>query len=62
MSKEQFEREWLYQASAAIARTMLHRGLLTQEEYCRFDTILLEKYRPVLGSFQAQTPPKNLDK
>ena len=61
MSSETFDRERLYQASAAIARNMLNRGLISGEEYCRIDTILLAKYKPILGSLQPLELSKNLD-
>jgi hypothetical protein len=53
MNEEQFERERKYQASAAVAKAMLENGILTAEEYRQIDTILLEKYRPILGSLCA---------
>jgi hypothetical protein len=62
MSKEQFDRERLYQATLAVARTMLARGIITEDDYCKFDTILLAKYRPILGSLQAGKAHENLDK
>jgi len=62
MSRDNFNRERLYQASVAVARIMLNRGVITQDEYCRIDTILLEKYQPILGSLQAGKAPENLDK
>jgi len=50
MSKEQFERERLYQATIAVARTMLRNGLITEDEFAIIDTKMREKYRPLLGS------------
>jgi len=50
MNKEQFERERLYQATVSIARTMLRRGLITEEELIIIDTKTREKYRPLLGT------------
>jgi hypothetical protein len=49
MSKELFDRERLYQATLAIARTMLQRGLITVDEFTVIDTKMREKYRPLLG-------------
>lgn len=40
----------LYHMALSMAKTMLERGLLSQEEYAEMDTILLKKYRPYLGS------------
>lgn len=50
MNNEQFEAEKDYQASMLCFRQMLENGKITQEEYQQIDTILLEKYRPLLGT------------
>ncbi len=50
MSNEQFEAEKDYQASMLCFRRMLESGRITREEYERINTILLEKYRPLLGT------------
>ena len=49
MSEEQFEAEKDYQASIHLAKTLLQKGLLTEEEYAIIDTKLQEKYRPLFG-------------
>jgi hypothetical protein len=49
MSKEQFERDRLYQATLAVARTMRRKGLITEDELAIIDTKMREKYRPLLG-------------
>jgi hypothetical protein len=61
VSEEHFESESLYQATMTIARSMLERGVITQVEYSEIDTIMLDKYRPLLGSLCAGTTPKFLD-
>lgn len=50
MGKEDFKNEKLYQTTMSMARKMLSEGLITEEEYCRIDTIFLEKYRPIFGT------------
>lgn len=50
MNEEQFEAEKDYQASMLCFKQMLENGKITQEEYEQIDTILLEKYRPLLGT------------
>ena len=50
MSEEQFEAEKDYQASIHLAKTLLQKGLLTEEEYAIIDTILLDKFKPTLGT------------
>ena len=57
MNKEQFDRERLYRATLAIARTMLRKGLISKDEYTVIDTKMREKYRPLLGTLcPAESP------
>jgi|GEM_PF-1336020 len=62
MNREQFNRERLYQASIAIARTMLKKNFITEDEYFQIETILLKKYRPLLGGLQVGKMQKTLEK
>ncbi|WMJ87806.1 SHOCT domain-containing protein [Anaerocolumna sp. MB42-C2] len=50
MSEDQLQNEMLYQTTMSLARTMLERGMISEEEYHEFDTIMLEKYRPIFGT------------
>ena len=50
MTSEQLKDESSYRVSMAIAKSMLSRKLITSKEYAKIDTIMLKKYRPVLGS------------
>ena len=54
MTEEQFEREKLYQASMNLFKSMLEKGLITEEQYDIIDTKMLEKYRPLLGTLFAE--------
>jgi hypothetical protein len=56
MSEEQFRAERLYRMSLSIAKTMLKKGIITKGEYLEIDTILLQKYRPTLGTLLAGKP------
>ena len=56
MTKEQFRAERLYQMSLSVAKTMLQKGVVSEEEYKQIDTILLEKYRPILGTLLSGKP------
>ena len=49
LTKEQFERESNYRLAAAIMRTLLGKGLLTDDEYRKANDRLVERYRPVWG-------------
>ena len=50
MNEKQFDAELNYQAARQIIDGFRKQGLLTEEEHAQIDTILLEKYRPPLGS------------
>ena len=50
MTTEKFEAEKNYQAARQIAENFRKQGLLTEEEFAEIDTILLQKYRPSLGT------------
>lgn len=56
MSEEQFRAERLYRMSLSIAKTMLKKWIITKDEYLEIDTILLQKYRPTLGTLLAGKP------
>ena len=61
MNREDFRRERLYQASIAVARMMHNKSLISEVEFSQIDSILLEKYRPLLGMLNAGIQQKNLD-
>jgi len=50
MTNEQFEREMRYRTVMAVAKSMLHRGLIAKEEYEDFDHKMIEKHNPLFGS------------
>lgn len=56
VSKEQLRAERLYLMSLSVAKSMLQKGVISEDEYSEIDTILLEKYRPVLGTLLAGKP------
>ena len=56
MTKQQFRAERLYQISLSVAKTMLRKGVVSEEEYKQINTILLEKYRPILGTLLSGKP------
>ena len=53
MNEDQFEREKLYQATMNMFRSMLKKGLITEEQYTIIDTKMLQKYQPLLGTLFA---------
>jgi hypothetical protein len=50
MTDEQFRAEKLYQVSLSLAQSTLEKGHITADEFAIIDRILLEKYRPLLGT------------
>ncbi len=50
MTQIQFQREKNYQTLHSITKSMLQKGLITEQEYKKIDAMMLEKYRPLLGS------------
>lgn len=53
MTDEQFKAEKLYQTSLSIAHSLLKKDMITPEEFNAIDKLLLEKYRPLLGTLFA---------
>lgn len=49
MTSEQFEREKACRITLSIAKTMLQRGLITEQDNKKIEGMMLEKYRPLLG-------------
>lgn len=56
MNEDQFEREKLYQATMNMFRSMLKKGLITEEQYTIIDKKMLQKYQPLLGTLFAAQP------
>lgn len=56
VNEDQFEREKLYQATMNMFRSMLKKGLITEEQYAIIDTKMLQKYQPLLGTLFAAQP------
>ena len=54
LTEIQFQAEKRYQVAIAMAKSLLEKRLLTQEEYAVIDTILLDKFRPALGTLRSE--------
>lgn len=50
MSEDQFRNELLYQTTMSITKSMLEKGVISEEDYHEIDTIILEKYQPIFGT------------
>ena len=49
MTTEEYRNDMLYHAALSIGKTMLEKGLISEEEYAEMDTVLLQKYQPYMG-------------
>ena len=54
MNDECFKDEMQYQTSLSIAKTMLRKGLISEEEFDEITEFLLKKYAPLLGALFMQ--------
>ena len=54
MNDECFKDEIQYQASLSIAKAMLLKGLISEEEFDEITEFLLKKYAPLLGALFVQ--------
>lgn len=50
MTKEQFDQEKNYRISVILSKELMAKGLITKEEFDHIDTMLLEKYKPIISS------------
>lgn len=48
MTHEQFDREKRYRVALSIAKSMLHKGVIDEDDYKDIDKRLMKKYHPVL--------------
>ena len=49
MSREQFEREKMYQTTMCLFRSMAKKGIITEEDYREAERLMKEKYHPSVG-------------
>ncbi len=50
MTKLQFENEKRYRISVSIVKNMLDNNIISEKEYHTIDTILKQKYQPILAN------------
>ncbi len=50
MTSDFFQRLASYKAAMSLAKSMLHQGIISAEEYAEIDTIMTKKYGLSLGS------------
>lgn len=56
MTEQEFRAELRYRMALSAARTLLDSGIISTQEYCRIDEILLKKHQPLLGTLLAGKP------
>lgn len=49
MSEQDFEAEKKYQTALSLAKSMLKSGIISENEFTQIDTMLINKYRPILS-------------
>ncbi|EYE87180.1 hypothetical protein Q428_14795 [Fervidicella metallireducens AeB] len=48
MTKEQFEREKNYRISIAIAKSMLSKNIIDEDDFEKIKKMFIDKYRPAI--------------
>lgn len=54
MTKDQGRKEIIYQMTMSAARQMLEKGLITDEQYQKYDTKMRQKYEPIIGTLWSE--------
>lgn len=49
MTEQQMREQAVYLATMKIARSYLERGIITEEQYRQYDTVMKQKYVPFFG-------------
>lgn len=52
MNEKQFLNELVYEATMAVAREMLTKGIITQKDYEALDSRMVKKYTPLAASIK----------
>ena len=56
MTSKEDSNEFQYQLTMSLVRQLKKSGTISDNEYKQIDTIMLEKYRPVLGTLLSGNP------
>lgn len=49
MTTEQFEAEKNYRITVSIVKTWLEKGIISEKDYRKINTILVHKFKPIIG-------------
>ena len=56
MSEAEFHAEKMYLLCLGTAKAMLKKGIISEKEFTKIDTMLLEKYKPTLSTLLSGKP------
>lgn len=56
MNEAEFHAEKMYLLCLGTAKAMLKKGVISEEEFTKIDTMLLEKYKPTLSTLLLGKP------
>ena len=56
MNEAEFHAEKMYLLCLGTAKAMLRKGVISEEEFTKIDTMLLEKYKPTLSTLLSGKP------
>ena len=56
MTSKEYSNEFQYQITMSLVRQLKNNGTISDVEYKQIDTIMLNKYRPVLGTLLSGNP------
>ena len=54
MTQEQGRKEIVYQMTMSTARRKKEKGLITEEQYQKYDTKMRQKYAPIIGTLWSE--------
>ena len=58
MNSDDFERECNYLLTMSHVRQLKEKGVISEEDYKKIDTMLLKKYRPVISALLSGNSPE----
>ncbi len=59
LNKMEQERELHYQLTMCVASEMLEKGIITEDDYCKYETKMRAKYKPKIGDLFWDKPGEN---
>jgi hypothetical protein len=59
MTNRAFKREMNYQITMSFVRVLKNSGIISDDEYNKIDTIMLNKHRPVIGTLLSGNVPRS---